>query len=342
VKLSRLLLLLPGLLCGLACADVTNELRVTEQRQAWTNDANKAAWFGDFEALEREFARKPEDAKDPFQRADRVNSLFTGLYNTFNMKASDAYYEQLEALTLANAQAHPQSPLAHLLYLEAMTSHGWAIRGSSFAREVPQAAWDGMTRQFKAAYQYLQMHKDVVLREPRGYIIWMYMGRAALQMDVDQTWQLAQAAIKLDPYDDAIYEEMLTALLPRWGGGSPEQIEAFVREASKLASPQWGHGMYARLYTIAFAVEYKHGLFEKTRANWAELKLGFEDLAVRVPSIRNRLRYAYFACMAKDRETFQTQTGLISGMDLKSHIQDIIGANADRIWEDCKRWGAGL
>ena len=325
-----------------AQADLEKDLRISEMRKVWEQKAKDAAWYGDFDTLEQMYARTPDDAKNPFLRADRIASMYSGLSKTFSHEGSDAYFTQLEALTLANAVAHPQSPLAHLLHIRALTSHGWAIRGTSYASEVSPAAWEGFARQFKQAKEYLAAHKTVVLRDSRGYADMMYMGYTAFHMELDQTWTLAQAAFKLDPYDDYPFEQMLTALLPRWGGGTPDQVEAFIREASRLASPQWGHAMYARLYVLAFAQEYRHGLFENTRANWQELKLGFDDLQERFPSMRNRLRYAYFACMARDLETFRTQTGVLGATDVKTYVADIIGSNSERIWGDCKRWGDGL
>jgi len=54
------------------------------------------------------------------------------------------------------------------------------------------------------------------------------------------------------------------------------------------------------------------------------------------------VRYAYFACLAKDRAAFQPQMPLLDSMDSGTSISYVIGSNSERIWEDCKRWGAGL
>jgi hypothetical protein len=90
--------------------------------------------------------------------------------------------------------------------------------------------------------------------------------------------------------------------------GEWRRLDAFVEAAEKSAGAEEGASLYARLYAdLAQHRELDFDLFGSTLAKWPRMKRGFEDLQRRFPhSAWNMNRFAAFACVADDRETFQS------------------------------------
>lgn len=318
------------------------ETQRSELREKWGHQAREAMWEGDFETLERLYREASQDKSDPFIASDRLSSFFHGA--TGGMKppnASDLHFGQLTALTLEWTKLSPRSPLPHLLHAHALAAHAWAIRGGTYSDQLTDHALKEFKRLSRQAADHLVAHKEVVFQDPQGYALLMRLGYQALGMNQEQLWRLALQGVKLAPHDDAVYLEMLVAVLPKWGGGSAEDVENFIRLAVKTSRPQWGMGMYARLYIHAAAGQYGHGLMSNTRIKWADMKQGLDDLNKHFPSLRTHNRYAYFACMAEDRETYRRQMALLDGTDLKTY-RDAWGNNPDRVYESCKTWAGAL
>jgi hypothetical protein len=149
---------------------------------------------------------------------------------------------------------------------------------------------------------------------------------------------IGQDGLKRNPDDIELYYSMMSGLLPKWGGNA-KVLDNYINYAAEQTRTKQGMGMYARLYSSAAKNQYEHALFENSHANWDKMKQGFEDILARYPdSAVQRNRYAYMACLAKDKPTLLR---LLGELGTKTQT-DQWGANAERSLESCRRWATEL
>ncbi|MGH6864015.1 MAG: hypothetical protein ACRECN_07040, partial [Methylocella sp.] len=100
---------------------------------------------------------------------------------------------------------------------------------------------------------------------------------------------------------------MVASLAPRWGGDW-RLVDTFVKDAVKNTQEVDGYSMYARLYwAIQQREDLEFNLFHDSLASWADMKRGFEDVIRNYPhSAEDINTFAAAACIAGDKETFQT------------------------------------
>lgn len=304
--------------------------------QALEERATDLLWWGDFEALERLHA----EVSGPGRReADGVSSLAyfrAGVRRALKGRtdAPDAYFKAMDALTLHWTRVYPQSPLAYDLHARALEYHAWSYRGTGFANAVPPDAWEDFGRYLRQATDFLARHADVALRGSDGHLRLMSVGRAS-GWPPDRLWAIAEQGLKLNPDDDALYFEVLTALLPKWGG-SAQAVDRYIQRVTERTRATRGLELYARLYSAAASEQFQHALFQDSGAQWALMKEGYEGMLARHPDPRRSNRLAYFACLARDKPTF---------LDLMDRIgeqpaRDQWGTNPTRTLETCRRWAA--
>jgi hypothetical protein len=113
-------------------------------------------------------------------------------------------------------------------------------------------------------------------------------------------------AVLAFPQAPLIHLAMAPAYSPR-NGGSAVQFDQFARRAVYFTHQEEGAGMYARLYWKEDGKGEKAIQFQDPGSlpEWRLVKGGFEDLLQRYPhDLRNRNKYASFACRANDRATY--------------------------------------
>lgn len=301
------------------------------------NDAAAMAfWWGDFAELERQQQKHRGDhGRDP-GGIRTLEHFRAGLARVFNpdRAAVEAYYAELDALTRQWTLQHPASPLAHELHARSLYAHAWFHRGGGFANTVPPHAWADFQAYIGRAAQHLAAHSAVALKDTTAHVYLLMIGRAA-GWSADRLWDIARDGLAKDPDDDGIYEEMLVGLLPRWGG-SAVALDRFINEAATRTKADRGQALYALLYSAAARAEYEHGLLESTPVEWVKLKKGFDDLVARYPHASHLNRYAYFACLARDKPTF---LDLLEKLGPEP-VLDSWGKNPGRMFESCRRWAA--
>ncbi len=336
-------LLLATCLCLFASATQAADPLARERAQeaAYNRVYNKAAnlvKWGDFAGLAR-LHQEPAPAATLEGQAIEMHEQKRAVDSALadwqpEDRSNDLAYESQAALLLDWAQRHPEQPMAHIAYAKLLYNQAWAIRGGSFAGEISE---DHMAR-FRAisqrALEYLQAHRKLVESERRGSSTMLWTMRDGSSSDQD-IWKQARDYLRLDPGNRDIYRFLGSAYSPRWGG-SAEALEYVARESIKITREQMGMAAYAAIYQSAANTEYGAGLFERSLARWPQMKQGFEDLLARVPSFEWRSSYAYFACLAKDRETLRQQLELL-GEDRK-RFQGEWGSNGARTQADCVRF----
>jgi hypothetical protein len=325
--------LLPSLLlCAAAAAGAAEDEPITTQ-------AIQSLWWGDFATLEQQntVLRQPG-------HVDRDGSLDLdlfriGLQRVINNNQNEEYLRELEKLTLQWTKEHPQSALAHVLYAKVLIAHGWAYRGTGFAKDVPPDAWKDFDSYVRRGTQYLLDHAEVALSDSYGHDTLLTVAKV-LHWDDQQIWDIINDGLKRNPEDVGLYFTAVTGLLPKWNGDS-RRLDRFIRKATEQTKAQFGTGMYSRLYSLAAEEEFGHTLFQNSHADWPAMKQSYEDMLSRYPSTGRRNRYAHMACLAKDKATLLAQFDLL-GDQLRP---DAWGPNGERSLESCQRWareGQGL
>ena len=290
--------------------------------------------WGDFAELERLYAIYGKAGlRSELTGTPRLSHFWRGIgaINNANLRVTDEYYQQLDALTKQWAQKYPQSALAQLLYAETLMTHASVHRGSGYANTVSPAAWTEFRKYLDLAMAQLQQTEALAAKDSSWNRYMLAIGRL-MDWDRKRLMRVFEAGIAKNPDDDDLYFSMQEALLPKWGGDL-ETVDRFIAWAVKNTREQRGLEMYARLYAGLSYGQAHQTLFTSTSASWTSMKIGFEDRLKRYPHVDHRNMYAYFACMAHDRAALQEQLGLIG-----DKFEPVFwGNDADRTFEACKK-----
>lgn len=331
-----------GWLTGLAaalCISWTAPARADDDgvKDPLSQQAELALWWGDFDTLEKLYldAGRSKDVNEYNGRTAR-QSVRGGLAETLKYDhLNDAYFREFELLTERWAREQPQSVLAQLLYARVLYGRAWHIRGNGYWSGVPRGAKDEFVRLIAKAEAHIADRSSLLLRDTSAHVYLMLIGRSA-GWSYQQRYALLQDAL-LKSFDDeeALYEDLVLSLLPKWGG-SWRDVQAFIDDMGQRTQARRGHEVYALLWTHVVA-DVEGNPFKVTSARWPLIKQGFESLAAKRahPFFANRL--AYFACQAEDRDT---ASQWMSRLDNKPGIQYWRGGGAGgrQNLEDCQRW----
>jgi hypothetical protein len=247
-----------------------------------------------------------------------------------NLRVTDAYYLESDALTRKWAFEHPSSVMAQLLYAASLKAHAWSQRGEGYADTVSPMAWTGFHKYLDLAEGQLRRNEAVAAHDGSWNYLMLEIGRGQGWDNVDLL-AVYQAGIAKNPDFDGLDFAMLTALLPRWGGDIATS-ERFIAQVTKRTREKRGMEMYARLYASLSYGEVQQALFTGTHVSWPVMKSGFEEWVRRYPHVDNRNEYAYFACMAQDRGALREQLDLIGDQ----FVAEFWGGNAERTFEACR------
>ena len=307
-----------------------------EEEDRVQNEVTAALWFGDLAELERLHALYQQPGQLTVAGRSKLVLFNDGVGKVFNgpKGQSEAFFVQMEALTLHWAQSHPESALVHALHAEALIAHAWSYRGDGYANTVTPQAWRDFKSHIERALAYLARHGDVALRSSSGYVQLLHAGRAA-GWDADRLWSVAQAGLQRNPEDERLYRAMLTALLPKWGG-SAVQVDRLIQDIAKRTAATHGDIYYARMYAWASDWQFSHQLFEDSGASWPRIKSGYQELVRRHPAPINVNGYAHMACLARDKPVLLDLLEQIG----RNPVLAVWGSNPSRIFEGCKRWAA--
>jgi hypothetical protein len=188
--------------------------------------------------------------------------------------------------------------LAEALYWE---DYAWHARGRGYAASVTPEGWALLKEREEKAVAVLLKIKPKAASNP----LWAEL---MLRAGVGLSWPKSQMLAFLRESTEnkvpfwPLYKIVAESLLPKWGGNW-SAFEAFARDAvSKTHDP----GIYARIYWIASQGTEDPNIFKYSSAKWADVKDGFEALMRSYPhSAHNLNKFAVFACMADDKDTFQ-------------------------------------
>lgn len=302
------------------------------------DQAADALRWGDFDELERMHTLYRQPGQRTPQGWSKLSEFRRGLAQVLDGRrgAPDAYFAETEALTLQWAQERPGSALAHLLHAKALVGHGWSYRGTGFANTVAPGAMAEFRNYIQRAAQYLTANAGVAFADGTAHSEMIKIGMAS-EWGRDKLWNIATDGLAKNPEDDSIYFTMLDSLLPKWGG-SAVAVDRFIDDAVKRTKTERGMELYARLYASAAYDDFRHELFTASGAQWPKMKQGFEDFLSRYPDPDNINRFAYFACIARDKATTLELLPQVGEKPILARW----GANAARTFQSCQRWAREL
>lgn len=245
-----------------------------------------------------------------------------------------AYHEARVATTLAWAQRQPDLALAQVVHLRALVDLAWFQSGSAFAN----AALGDRRRDYRVTLDRALAHADqhaAMLSGDSHAAEVMLEVLLFRRSSVEERLAAARRALSKEPEDECIYRAAVTGLMPRWGG-TPQQLEAWIRESTRRLPEAEASMRYARLYNDAAVQQYGPALFENSRVQWPMMREGLERLAAAYPGEYWRNRRAVLACMAKDRDAAATALKTIDKPEPDAWGSD--DGDAERTYQACRRW----
>lgn len=278
-------------------------LRDDEGHLLWFDGSDASVYLGNIVAL-----------LFTAHRFDELDRLFSE-WNKPEMRTADGQWF-VSQFTLAAAnwdltrqyidtwrRRSPRSPAAALMDAKYWIDYAWNARGGGAAGTVTSAGWKLFEERLQKALDILNESAPFAKNSP----LWLELTlQAAMPISSQQS---LEKLYFMSPYSQAALTPaavtVLTHALPRWGGDA-RMLDDFIREAQKRSSRAEGNGMYARLYSAVSDREADPNIFKSTSADWEKMRAGYEDLVRLYPHSGTILnRFATFACMAKDRETYQ-------------------------------------
>lgn len=315
--------------------------QVTAKAESLTvsDQVSVAFRFGDFAELERLYAinGKP-GVRSPLTGTERVTHFWRGIrqFSNATLPVTEGYYSQIDALSRKWTLDYPQSGLAKLLYAESLRSHAWFHRGVGYSNTVVPASWDKFYSYLNLALEHLRRNEALFAKDSSWDLLVLRVGRD-LGWRIDQLMPILESGITKNPDHDDLYFEMQFSMMPKWGGDLAS-VERFIASVTQKTREKRGMEMYARLYAVLSYSEVKQALFSATQASWPMMKKGFEDRLSRHPHSDHRNMYAYFACMAQDRQVLQEQLRLMDG----AFDRAFWGEGPERNFEECKAFAGQL
>jgi hypothetical protein len=296
--------------------------------------AEIAFWWGNFDALEEQNARFRQPGAYDADGQSELSLFRKGVGRIFSnqVQHTEDYLQEVDRLTLEWATTHPASALAHSLHAQALSQHGWSYRGNGVSSQVTPDGWKQFEAYQRRAVAYLQAHADVAFTDSYAHLELLQIGRA-LQLNGTLLDTVLEQGLARNPDDIDVYVQRMITLLPKWGG-TAKGLDNYIKQSAGQARARFGDGLYARLYSAAAEEEFGLALFTESNANWDTMKVGFDDLLARSPEKAWwRNRYAYVACLAKDKAVLQKQLAELGGA---VNVEEW-GYNGQRTVEGCKR-----
>ncbi len=290
-----------------------------ETRSEIKNNVKALFYAGNYEQLNKIGSSYRDDKLRTSSGLWKLTLYSVGLSSIPNTKIKDSnYWLNLKKRSLKWLELDNKSSFAHLFYVDILINEAWMHRGSGWAYNVRKENWEPFYETIEEAKKYLIKNREINEVDPRWYEKMLTIAKAQ-SWDEGEFHDLLNEALNKYPQFYEIYFRAINYLQPRWHG-SVEEIENFARYASKKN----GNGMYARIYWYVSQAEFGNELFTKSKARWADMKLGIDDVISVYPDQWNINNFALFSCLAKDKE----MTGKLINM--------IQGEPMIKVWRDAK------
>ncbi|HVC00886.1 MAG TPA: rhomboid family intramembrane serine protease [Steroidobacteraceae bacterium] len=272
--------------------------------------AQRLFLLGDYrglEALMRRFAAARDSLPDGTSRLSGIAAGIDTLFGFGGLSIQDVLQR-----TADWRRDVPGSINAGLVEVVALENWAWAARGHGYANAVtPQYMAVFSLRVDMAAADLADLAKRA-----QSDPIWYQLSLANGLDDsdpADRRRELFDRGWKKFPTYWPLYQAILRALMPRWGG-SYGQVDGFILAMSHSDGRPLDAARYARLYTMYSDLEGRDfDPFTAVPADWQTMKTGYEELLARYPHSDYLLnRFANFACRAEDGNTYRHLRSMIA------------------------------
>jgi hypothetical protein len=270
----------------------TEEERARDAIRAEVSAAWKAGHVGVLERLHAEYM-------DPRARTPsgqwKLVFFHQGLATPMALdKDDEAGWAELDARYVRWRDLHPASPVPRLARAHAHMQRAWAYRGTKWARDVDPAAWEPYHTQMQWARELLEADREIASVDPQWYrlmaLVALHQGWPDAERDALETGILALAPT----YYEAVFAAA-TRYEPKWGG-SDAALDAFARRAVAATRATEGEGLYPRIYWSVHGSVDVGWMQDDSRAEWAMLRRGMDDVLAKYPDEWNRQHFAAMAC----------------------------------------------
>lgn len=305
-----------------------------DQQENWqTNSDNVKTLF--FSGRYAELNRIGSDLLKTNQRTSSglwvLTSFHLGIGDIPNSNiSSEHYWNDLERRVQTWIKQDPSKPAGYLAYAQILKSHAWMYRGNGYASSVRPEDWEPFYQYINKAKDVLVKNKKIASRDPHWYVLMIDIETAQSQSAEEFNHTIAEAEDRY-PYYYQIYFSAVNYLTPKWHG-SKEAIEDFANHVVQVTNHQDKTGMYARIYWVASQSNYGSDLFTKSNVVWKKMSIAMDDVLSQYPDQWNINNFAYFSCLAGDKNKTYQLIHKIMGRPILDAWKSI------DYYNNCKAW----
>ncbi|WP_444847419.1 hypothetical protein [Duganella caerulea] len=243
------------------------------------------------------------------------------------------FWTRMENEAKAWEKQFPKSSVARMYHVYVLLGRATTFRGTANFKDVPKEDIARMLADTREAMGILNTLEKPMLKErdPEFY-------KAMLQVlpytdhysFLGVTHLLADARKEFPNYHETYFSAAFFST-EMWAS-APDAVDDIARSAMSMRTAD-SDAMYARVYWYMSQMAYDDKLFEKSLADWSEMKTSFDALVDRYPDPWNLNAYAYFACQAGD---YATMSGLLKRIG-ERRVYTSWGRGGANAYEECAR-----
>jgi hypothetical protein len=215
-----------------------------------------------------------------------------------------AYWASLKSRIDRWISLHPNSETALIVKGIILKRYAWAIRGTTWAHQVPEPVWKYFKENLIIAQNHMLNVRHISSRSPHWYVVVTSI-KMGLNEDKKIFNDLIDEGLNRFPDYYALYFTAIQYLLPKWHGDK-KQIEKFANAAVERTKKTDGMAMYTRIYWYASQAHYDEWIFVKSEIVWENFRQGIMDVLRDYPDSWNIQNFAFFSCLARDKELTRT------------------------------------
>jgi hypothetical protein len=300
--------------------------QIQDQQQA--HKEKLKSYHKELDLLADKYRKYEERTSSGVWKLDEFYTAFGSDIDARNTKQWDDYIANLEDWIHEN----PASPTPRIALAWTLVKRAWAHRTTLPAKQVRPEAWQAYEYYISQSKNYLLQNKPLTSQDPHWYKVMATIAMAE-SWSKEEFIKLIDEGTTRYPYYYGIYFSAASYLLPRWHG-SFEELDAFAMAAVEKTKQKDKNGLYARIYWSATGTIKKHRLLAESAVNWEKMKQAIFDVLEQYHDQWNINNFAYFSCLAKDKETTRKLTGMVT--------EPIRGVwEATEVYEACKNWANG-
>lgn len=329
-KSLQIALLAVTLLAPVSAARCSESSERSEVRSA----AKAAYTSGDLSSLIRQHSTFSDFLRQRTSSgATKILLFFDGIEEA--QRALDG--EQLQAEIARTRQwvdAAGEEPLPYILHASALLTYAQRIRGPGYANTVSPQAWKTYSEYVDRATKFL-LDNGAVASRSTSWHTWLLNALRSSGARPEVVMSVFEAGVAKSPGDYRLYQFTLHHFLPKWYGDA-QAVDAFIQKAVKVAPPEYGEEMYARLYSGAEQNQFGRTMYSESLVDWEQMKAGFVLWNKRFPTSWNTNIFAYHACIAGDKQLTKELLLQIGGAPEWAIWQ----SKAESTFLSCTKWAS--